>query len=208
MFYLRNQMTTQLEVLNHVIGVVGETPVSNVNSQHPTAQSALLTITRVSKQFQLRGWWFNREERLTLSPSVGGEIVIPSTTLKIDPVDTSSKLVWRGTRLYDSLNHTYNIGTSVMVNMNLLLPTNELPEVAAMYLMHKSAYDFYVADDGDPEKAQALLFESDKAYADVKAQQIQMSNVNAKLRPVTAYLRAGLRQFGGSYNPTYPGGGN
>lgn len=201
-------MTTQLEVLNHVIGVVGETPVSNVNSTHPTAQSALLTIQRVSKQFQLRGWWFNREEGLVLSPTTGGEIILPSTTLKVDPTDTSSKLVWRGNRLYDSKNHTYNIGQSVTVNMSILLPTNELPEVAAMYLMHKSAYDFYVADDGDEMKSKALLYESDKAYADVKAQQLQMSNVNALERPVAAYLRAGIRQYGGGFNPNIPGGGN
>lgn len=202
-------MTTQLEVLNHVIGVVGESPVSNVNSQHPTAQSALLTITRVSKQFQLRGWWFNREESLILTPNVGGEVIVPSTTLKVDPIDTSSKLVWRGNRLYDSRNHTYIIDESVTVNLNLLLPTNELPEVAAMYLMHKSAYDFYVAEDGDADKAKALLYESDKAYAEVRSHQLQMSNVNAKNRPVTAYLRSGIHQNGGGgYNPTYPGGGS
>ena len=201
-------MTTQLEVLNHVIGVVGETPVSNVNSTHPTAQSALLTINRVSKEFQLRGWWFNREEDLTLNPNIAGEVIVPSNTLKIDPLDTSSKLVWRGNRLYDSINHTFNIGVPVRVNLNVQLLTNELPEVAAMHLMHLSAYDFYVADDGDEEKAKALLYKSQLAEAALKAQQLQMSNVNAKNRPVTAYLRAGLHQFGGSYNPTYPGGGH
>jgi hypothetical protein len=201
-------MTTQLEVLNHVIGVVGETPVSSVSSTHPTAQSALLTIQRVSKEFQLRGWWFNREECLVLSPTITGEIVVPSTTLKVDPTDSRSKLVWRGTRLYDSLNHTYNIGEAVTVNLNLLLPTNELPEVAAMYLMHKAAYEFYVADDGDADKAKALLFAEQRAEAALKAQQLQMSNVNAMNRPVTAYLKAGIGQFGGGTNPNIPGGGN
>lgn len=201
-------MTTQLEVLNHVIGVIGETPVSNVNSTHPTAQSALLTITRVSKQFQLRGWWFNKEECLVLSPNSSGEVIVPSTTLKIDPVDTRSKLVKRGTRLYDPRNHTYNIGVAVTVDLVLLLPTDELPESAAAYLMHKAAYDFYVADDGDEMKAKLLLLEEQKSYAALKAEQLQMSDVNAKNRPVTALLRAGIHQHGGSYNPTYPGGGN
>lgn len=202
-------MTTQLEVLNHVIGVVGETPVSNVNSNHPTAQSALLKIQQVSKQFQLRGWWFNKEECLILSHNpYTGEVIVPSTTLKVDPVDPRSKLLKRGNKLYDSKNHTYNIGQDVTVNLWLLLPTEELPESAAMYLMHKAAYDFYIADDGDELKSQALLFEANKAEAAVKSEQLQMSNVNAKLRPVTAYLRAGIRQFGGSYNPNLPGGGH
>lgn len=201
-------MTTQLEVLNHVIGVVGETPVSSPTSNHPTAQSALKTIQRVSKQFQLRGWWFNKEYSLPLSPNNNGEIILPSTTLKVDPIDTASALVWRGTKLYDPVNHTYNIGEQVTVDLILKLDIEELPEAAAMYLQHKSAYDFYVADDGDPDKSKALLFEVTQAWAALSAQQLQMSNVNALARPITAYLRSGIRQSGGGYNPNYPGGGN
>lgn len=201
-------MTTQLEVLNHVIGVVGETAVSSVSSNHPTAQSALKTIQRVSKQFQLRGWWFNREYNLELSPDSNQEVIVPLTTLKVDPVDTSSPYVWRGRKLYDPSAHTYKINAVVKVNITLQLATEDMPEAAAMYLMHKAAYDFYVADDGDEAKAKMLLMEVNTAWAALNAQQLQMSNVNAKLRPVTAYLRAGIRQTGGSYNPTYPGGGN
>lgn len=201
-------MTTQLEVLNHVIGVVGETAVSSVSSQHPTAQSALKTINRVSKQFQLRGWWFNKEYALTLSPNSNDEIVLPATTLKVDPTDTSLAFVWRGTRLYDPKNHTYAIGENVEVDLTLQLPIEELPEAAAMYIMHKAAYDFYVSDDGDPDKSKALLMEVNTAWAALNAQQLQMSNVNAKYRPLTAYLRAGIRQVGGGSNPNIPGGGN
>lgn len=206
--FRKNIMTTQLEVLNHVIGVVGETAVSSISSQHPTAQAALKTIQRVSKQFQLRGWWFNREYKLELSPDTNGQIILPSTTLKVDPSDTSLNYVWRGRKLYDPQNHTYNIGAQVQVNLTLQLPTEELPEAAAMYLMHKAAYDFYVADDGDESKSKALLFEVQTAWAALSAQQLQMSNVNAKNRPVSAYLRAGIHQNGGSFNPNYPGGGN
>jgi len=201
-------MTTQLEILNHILGVVGVGAVSDVNSTHPTAQAALLTIQRVSKQIQLRGWWFNREENLKLSTTVGGEIILPSTTLKVDPVDPASKLVQRGTRLYDSKNHTYVISAEVIVNLNLLLPTDELPEVAAVYLLHKAAYDFYVAEDGDELKSKALMYESDKAEAALKSHQLQSSNVNAKSRPSVVYLRSGINQYGAGYNPNIPGGGS
>ena len=199
-------MTTQLEVLNHVLSVVGEDPVSSADSYHPTAQTATNTIKRVSKQFQTRGWWFNKDLALTLSPNISGEVIVPSNTLKVDPVDTTSNLVWRGTRLYDPVNHTFIISAPVVVNIIVQLDIEELPEVAAALLMHKAAYDFYVNDDGDEIKARFLLVEVQNAWTALSAQQLQMSNVNAKSRPASVALKSGIHQYGASFNPNYIGG--
>lgn len=199
-------MTTQLEVLNHVLSVVGEDPVSSANSTHPTAQTITNTINRVNKQFQLRGWWFNKEYALTINPDTQGQIILPSNTMKVDPTDTASALIKRGGKLYDPINHTYEINASVIVNLTLLLPIEELPESAGTYIMHKAAYDFYFNDDGDEEKSNRLLGEVNLAWAAVQSEQLQVKNINAKNRPAAAQLRAGIRQGGPSYNPTYPGG--
>ena len=202
-------MTASLDVLNHVLSVVGESPVSNPDSQHPTAQTATITITRVNKRMQLRGWWFNRDLNLLLSPNLDGEIIVPSTTIKVDPVDSRSRLVRRGNRLYDPINHTFNIGTAIPVNMVTLLGIDDLPEAAVQYLADKAAYDFYVNDDGDELKAKLLLMEVQTAWAALVAQQLQMSNVNAKNRPSTARLLNGIKQYGNgsSGNPNLIGGG-
>lgn len=201
-------MTASLDVLNHVLSVVGETPVSNPDSQHPTAQTATNTINRVNKRMQLRGWWFNRDINLILTPNLAGEIIIPVTTLKVDPVDTRSRLVKRGTRLYDPINHTFVIDTTVAVNIVTNLAIDDLPDAAVQYLSDKSAYDFYVNDDGDELKAKLLLMEVQSSWAALTAQQLQMSNVNAKNRPSTAWLLSGIqRARSGSGNPNLIGGG-
>lgn len=201
-------MTASLDVLNHVLSVVGETPVSNPDSQHPTAQTATNTINRVNKRMQLRGWWFNRDINLILAPNLSGEIIIPATTLKVDPVDTRSRLVKRGTRLYDPINHTFVINDSVAVNIVTQLDVDDLPDAAVQYLSDKSAYDFYVNDDGDELKAKLLLIEVQASWAALTAQQLQMSNVNAKNRPSTAWLLNGIqRARSGSGNPNLIGGG-
>lgn len=202
-------MTASLDVLNHVLSVVGETPVSNPDSQHPTAQTATNTINRVNKRMQLRGWWFNRDINLSLSPNLAGEIIIPANTLKVDPVDTRSRLVKRGTRLYDPINHTFIISDTVPVNIVTLLDIDDLPDAAVQYLSDKSAYDFYVNDDGDELKAKLLLMEVQYSWAALTAQQLQMSNVNAKNRPSTAWLLNGIQQYGSrsSGNPNLIGGG-
>ena len=189
-------MITQLEILNHVLGVVGETPVTSADSNHPTALSATVTINRVDKEVQSFGWWFNTEYALTLLPDAQGEIVLPQNTLEVDPVATRSALVRRGSKLYDPVNHTFNIGVSVAVNIVLRLPIEDLPVTAASYIQHRCAYDYYVSDDGDETKSNRLEKEMDKAWARFQKEMLKVTNVNALDREAVALLQSRLQRGG------------
>lgn len=200
-------MTTQLDVLNHMLNTIGEAPVSSPDSDHPSALSATVTLLRVNKEFQKKGWWFNTEYDLTLSPNSQGQIIIPSDTLFVDPVDVSSRLVRRNGKLYDPIRHTYAINEQVIVDAVLLLQVSDLPESAASYLMHKAAYDFYVNDDGDESKSTRLLDRVTKAWSELRQEELKSADVNIINRPMVARLRMRMRQSGTGYNPVYPGGG-
>lgn len=199
-------MTTTLDVLNHMLNVIGESPVSNPTSDHPSVLSAMVQLNRVRREMQTRGWWFNTEYALKLTPNELGQIIIPSDTLFIDPVDPFSHLVRRGGKLYDPVNHTFVINQPIYVNAVLLLEVEDLPESAAMYLMHKAAYDFYVNDDGDETKSNRLEKQVDRAWAVLQQEELRVSNLNAKNRPQVAELRYRMRQHGANYNPRWPGG--
>jgi hypothetical protein len=199
-------MTTTLDVLNHMLNVIGESPVSTVSSDHPSVLAAMVELNRVKREMQTRGWWFNTEYNLKLIPNELGQILIPTDTLYIDPVDAYSHLVRRGGKLYDPVKHTFIIDTSVIVNAVLLLPVEDLPESAAMYVMHKSAYDFYVNDDGDETKSNRLEKQVDRAWAVLQSEELRVSNLNAKNRPQVAQLRYRMRQSGVNYDPRWPGG--
>jgi len=199
-------MTTSLEVLNHVLNVVGESPVSDYNSTHPTATSVRTQIVRVNKELQKRGWYFNTEYDLTLTPNELGQILVPSTTLFIDPIDPYSSLVRRGSKLYDPVEHTFIIDASVSVNCVLLLSIEDLVESAAMYVMHKTALDYYVNDDGDNTKAIELEKRVATAWAALQSEELKAANVSAMNRPAVQALRYRMQQYGNSYNPRWPGG--
>ena len=199
-------MTTTLEVLNHMLNVTGESPVSTATSDHPSVVSARVELDRVTKELQVRGWWFNTEYNLKLSPNDAGQIIIPTDTLYIDPVNTQSRLVRRGGKLYDPVNHTFIIDDDVYVNAVLLLPVEDLPEAAAMYVKHKAACDFYVNDDGDETKATRLDREVLRSWAVLQNEELKALNLNANNRPAAAHLRYRMQQRGTSYNPTWPGG--
>lgn len=189
-----------------MLNVIGEQPVTTASSDHPSVLSALVQLNRVKKELQVKGWWFNTEYDLKLTPNELGQIIIPSGTLYIDPVDLASRLVRRGGKLYDPVNHTFIINASVYVNAVLLLPIEDLPESAAFYVMHKAAYDYYVNDDGDAEKSSRLEKQVTDSWAVLKQEQLRVDNINAMNRPAVANLRYRMRQQSGSYNPTWPGG--
>lgn len=201
-------MTTKLDVLNHMLSVVTEAPVSSPTSNHPTALSAIVVLERVDKETQKRGWWYNTEYSLNLTPNESGHIIVPDGTLYIDPTSTGSKLVRRGNRLYDPVNHTFNIGQAVQVDVVLQLEIEDLPESAAMYLLHKAAYDFYVNDDGDETKSNRLEREANRAWAELQQEELKAADVNAGNRPTSALLRMRMQRMGVSRsNPDLPGGG-
>lgn len=197
-------MTTKLDILNHMLNVIGETPVTSADSNHPSALSATITLNRVDKEVQSRGWWFNTEYALTLLPNGSGEIVLPQNTLSVDPTSITSKLVRRGSRLYDPVTHSYNIGVSVAVDCILQLPIEDLPETAATYILHRSAYDFYVNDDGDETKSNRLEKEMSKAWAALQKEYLQVSNVDALDRQAVVELQYRLQRPLGSYHGKLP----
>jgi hypothetical protein len=200
-------MTTKLEVMNNMLGVVGEQPITNVNSNHPSALAASVQIDKISKEFQARGWWFNKEKNYTLNPeNATGFLILPQNTLDVDPCNPSSKLVQRGRKLYDPLNHTFDIGEPVDVNIVVQLDIEDLPEIAATYLKAKCAKDFYVNDEGDETKAKELKNDLVLAWAALQQAELQNSDVNANNRPITALLRSRMNQQGSRSNPNWPGG--
>jgi hypothetical protein len=199
-------MTTTLDVLNHQLNVIGESPVSTVSSDHPSVLAAMVELNRVKREMQTKGWWFNTEYDLKLTPNELGQILVPSDTLYIFPHNPYAHLVKRGGKLYDPVKHTFVIDTPIYVDVVLLLPVEDLPESAAMYVMHKSAYDFYVNDDGDETKSNRLEKQVDRAWAILQSEELKMSRTNAKRRPQTAQLRYRMRQQGGDYDPRWPGG--
>lgn len=199
-------MTTYLEILNHCMKTVGERPVSSPDSNHPTAIQARVEIDRLIKEVQTRGWWFNKEYNVPLSPNGSDQIIIPQDTLKVTPMSPYRHLVRRDGKLYDPVEHTYAIGESVSVDLVLLLEVDDLPETAAYFIMHSAAYDFYVADDGDEQKANRLERAMVKAWQALQAENLKESRVNSGNRITSRRLSARL-QRGSSLNPNLPGGG-
>ena len=170
--------TTQLDAVNTMLSAIGEAPVNSLSSGLVEAEIAESILKTVDREVQSMGWHFNTELNKSFAQDPSGNIILPAdilradATLKADSLD----LVQRGTKMYDRKNHTFNIGTSVALDVTVQLDFEDLPEVAKRYITLRATrifqdrvvgsntlHDFQAKDE---QMALVELKEFDKAADD------------------------------------------
>jgi hypothetical protein len=139
--------TTELEAINTILSVIGESPISSLQEGAAVADAvtARNTLSEVNRAVQSKGWHFNSDKGITVSPGAfSGEITMPSNCLRVDTTEEFMEVdvVQRGTRLYDRRNHTYTFTKALKVDMVVLLPFEEIPETARHYITIRAARIF------------------------------------------------------------------
>ena len=130
------QPRTELEAVNTILSMVGETPINStgVSDLAPGSQ-ALNLLRQVSRSVQSQGWYFNTREDVTLNPDVNGRIIISANTLAIKPSSlTESSFTIRSNYLYDISEETHVFPQSVRASLVVGLEFHELPETFREYI--------------------------------------------------------------------------
>ena len=164
--------TTELEAVNVMLAVIGESPINSLNSPAVVdAVTAQAVLSEISRAVQTSGWHFNTEVDYPLIPTVfDSEIQVPGNCLRIHAtgVDRGTDVVQRGTRLYDRVNHTYKFTKKLMVDMVVLLPFSELPEAARYYITIRAARTFQARTVGSDALYKFTAQDETLAHADLK----------------------------------------
>ncbi len=141
-------VTTQseLESINTLLDAIHEAPVNTLNPPFTGDVSrAMRTLSEVSSAIQGKGFHWNTENEYELTPDQDGFINCPLNTLKcdIDPnIGDRRDVTLRGTRLYNKSDRTYVFDDTVTCELVLLLPFDELPEMARRYITMRAARIF------------------------------------------------------------------
>jgi hypothetical protein len=160
-----------------MVVATGTAPLTSSDVLHPLYVKANNKLEVVNEAVQGTGWWFNTSKR-TLNPNVAGEIILPDTTLHCDPVDTASKIIVRGTKLYDNENATYVIGKPVKVKFVDKWAVEELPPFAAACVKARAVYEFYRDEDGNEPKLSNYRQERDTAWVVLKGEHLKNADLN------------------------------
>lgn len=209
-------MYTEQDLINHILFVQNEETTADITSQNPAVLQAKYHLYAMNKEFQGRGWWFNKEYQRKLLPDDQGIVFIPTETISFEVTPGvlhtlsprgKTRYVKRGDKVYDSYEHTFNIGCSLCVDLVILLNVEDLPPAAAVYLKHLSGCTAFRASDGDLQVKRDMDRDRLDAYAALFAEELKVIGANALDSPGAQSLQMGFNSLPAS-NPRYPGGRN
>jgi hypothetical protein len=149
-----DDLTTKLAAVNVLLQSISESPVASLDtSLSVDVAAAVQAIDEMDRKIQTKGWHFNREDALTLSPSEDGTISLPANCVWVSNAYWTStglavRVAQRGNSLYDRDNHTYLFTQEVTVDMVQKLTWEEMPEYARQAITEAAVDVFQVRLQG------------------------------------------------------------
>ena len=172
-----------LEVVNSMLGLLGELPVNSITDPHTLIPAALAAITNQNSLVQVDFWWFNVEYP-TLIPQAGsGLILVPEDAASVDSLTQYPRLAVRGNRLYNLDDITDVFTQPLRVRLHRVLPFSDAPAIARAHIAAKAKLEFQMAYDGDGTKAQFIQQEIKETYIRLHSEHIRNAKANMLMRP-------------------------
>jgi hypothetical protein len=136
-----------------MLTTIGESPVNTISESTADTRIAYIILGEVNRATQIRGWHWNTESDVTLTPDGSTkEITLGTDVVRVDVDErryTNVNVIQRGLRLYDKKNHTYQFNEPVKAEVVYLRPFSEMPEQARYYIIVRSARLFQQRMIGD-----------------------------------------------------------
>lgn len=155
---------TKLDAVNQMLASIGQAPVNSLDVAgiRDVAIAELALDTELRKVLT-KPWSFNSDYDYPLSPDGNKNILIPSTAVKVDPVNTRDDYVMRWNTgsfmLYDRCKRTFEFEESVDCNITWLYEFEQIPQHARGYVSTKAARIFQSQVIGSP-----ILYEYTAAH--------------------------------------------
>ena len=172
-----------LEVVNSMLGLLGELPVNSITDPHTLIPAALAAVTNQNALVQVDFWWFNVEYP-TLIPQAGsGLILVPEDAASVDSLPQYPRLAVRGNRVYNLDDITDVFTQPMRVRLHRVLPFSDAPAIARAHIAAKAKLEFQMAYDGDSTKAQIIQQEIKETYIRLHSEHIRNAKANMLMRP-------------------------
>lgn len=185
-------VSTRLQSINLSLAMLGRTGVPSEDSTDTDAQDASVSLDRVCYTFQLNnghGWWFNREPHWRMTPDTDGFIFVPNNILSMiaegDNFERNRGLTIRGSRIYDLVNHSYDMrhrtSGDIYFDFIVNLPFNELPPSAKMYASYRAALNFTGTKEFDANRLQITQASVQEMYQMIHSEDVAQTKFNLYL---------------------------
>ena len=142
-------LDTDLSAVNQVLGAIGQSPVSSLDTDNPEIAFIWDIILQSARDVQLEGWHFNTENNCEVYPDASGYIILDSTVIAMDlhdgisdrTIDTVIRESNGVRKLYDKVNHTdvFTLGKKYYVDKTYMYNLKDIPEVYRRYIIYRAS---------------------------------------------------------------------
>lgn len=141
----------ELEAVNEILEVVGESPVSSLDAQGDVdVANARRVLASENKRIQSKGWAFNIEEGVSLEPDIySGIIRYDASYLSVLEANKRTTYINRNGRVWDTTSRTDRFDAPITINMIVARKLDEMPYAVRNLIVLSAAKRFNAAYFGD-----------------------------------------------------------
>lgn len=157
-----NLRFTRLTAINRMLRSAGEQPVNSLTEDGINDTSVAEAILNECSAELQSEQPYSVTEWLEYEPDTNGYINLPDGTLRVDAQYRTDEVTQRGyspCRLYDLENNTFVFTESVMLQLTIGIPFEDLPIAEQLMIVDKASYMYSVLTQGDTAAVHQLLAE-------------------------------------------------
>lgn len=187
-------MATTLDIVNDMIGTIGQLPLNELDARFPFVEPALRVLFNINREIQAnsgRGWWFNRINTYTLRPDADGIIHVPADIIVFNPFQSKERYGVIDGKLHDNVrdSNVYPQGTEIKGFAVRCLKVEDTPVLAHGLITYEAVKKFARNYDGDTTKVADLKQDAVQARFELRTQEIRQARANTQRNP---QIRQGL----------------
>jgi hypothetical protein len=170
----------ELAAVNDILASIGEPPVSTLEGDsNADVANARRVLNKINRQIQAKGWTFNIEEGVQLTPDVFNRLIpYMNDYLAMFSSGGSTAYVNRGGYVYDRTTNTDLFDGPIEVNLIRLREFYEMPECFRSWIVTKAARQFNNRFFGAPEIDAVLAEEEQEARVACTEYELDFGNFN------------------------------
>lgn len=193
-------MLTKLQVINAMLGSIGESPLNSLDDEeNELLVQALQLYDRTLEEVLSEGWWFNTELAVLSYDPNSDRVKVPNDALMVRAENPN--YVVRGLALYDTSKGDY-VKKNVKVELIRLLPIEQIPSPACYLVESACSLAFIRYYDADASKINQLNSFYQKNRADTMRMHNKCRRTNVFMNPtmIANYARIGRHDFSFGFN--------
>ena len=184
----------ELIAVNFILTQMGEAPATSLEERSPTISLARTYMGMAKSNMLAIKWWFNNPT-VKLAPDTAGRINAPANAIAIYSKEQFNVEV-HGKYLHNVTEDTQYFTAPITVELVLDVPFENLPELAAEYVMNAALIKLYQADYGVDNNLNVISGSANNAMQNLKREHLRKKRYNSSngLRHATRVLTGQLMQ--------------